>query len=90
MANHKSAIKRMAQNEKRRLRNRYHRGRMRSQIKKFRTAVDAGELETAGAELAVAISLTDRARSKGVIHANTASRKISRLQSAFNALQASA
>ena len=51
MANHKSALKRMRQNDKRRLRNRLHRGRMRTQIKKFRVAVAAGDVVAAGAEL---------------------------------------
>ena len=90
MANHKSALKRVRQNEKRRLRNRIHRGRMRSQIKQFRTAVEAGDVEAATAALGLAISLTDRACTKGVIHKNTASRKISRLQAAFNGMQAPA
>lgn len=84
MANHKSAIKRERQDEKRRLRNRYHRGRMRGTIKAFRAAIEAGDLETAATQLALAISLTDRAQTKGVIHKNTASRKISRLQAAYN------
>ncbi len=87
MANHKSALKRMRQNDKRRLRNRLHRGRMRTQIKKFRVAVAAGDVEAAGAELGKAISLVDRTRTKGVIHKNTAARTVSRLQSAFNRMQ---
>ncbi len=90
MANHKSALKRVRQNHKRRLRNRLHRGRMRTQVKKFRAALAANDVEAAGAALGAAISLTDRAQSKGVIHKNTASRKISRLQAAYNKLSAGA
>jgi small subunit ribosomal protein S20 len=84
MANHKSAIKRMRQSEKRRLRNRVHRGRMRTAIKDFRAAIEAGDLEAAGSHLANAITLTDRAQTKGIIHRNNASRKISRLQLTLN------
>ena len=87
MANHKSALKRIRQSEGRRLRNRLHRGRMRTEVKKFRTALDAGDKEAAATSLAEAIALIDRTRSKGVIHRNTAARKISRLQSAFNQMQ---
>ncbi|MCP4871779.1 MAG: 30S ribosomal protein S20 [Proteobacteria bacterium] len=88
MANHKSALKRQRQDEKRRLRNRYHRGRMRTTIRAFRSAIEAGDMDTAATLLASAISLTDRAQTKGVIHKNTASRKISRLQAAYNAASA--
>ena len=87
MANHKSALKRMRQNDKRRLRNRLHRGRMRTQIKKFRVAVASGDVEAATAELGKAISLVDRTRTKGVIHKNTAARTVGRLQSALNRMQ---
>ena len=87
MANHKSALKRMRQNDKRRLRNRLHRGRMRTQIKKFRVAVAAGDVDSASAELGKTISLVDRTRTKGVIHKNAAARTVSRLQSAFNRMQ---
>jgi len=84
MANHKSAIKRQRTDEKRRLQNRVHRGRMRSAVKAFNAAIAEGDLATAQTQLAEAISLTDRAQTKGVIHKNTASRHISRLQTAFN------
>jgi small subunit ribosomal protein S20 len=87
MANHKSALKRMRQNDKQRLLNRLHRGRMRTQIKKFRVAVASGDVGVATAELDKAISLVDRTRTKGVIHRNTAARTVSRLQTAFNKMQ---
>ena len=47
MANHKSAAKQARQNEKRRLRNRWWRARLRTAIKNFRTAVDSGETDKA-------------------------------------------
>jgi small subunit ribosomal protein S20 len=60
---------------------------MRTQIKKFRQAVTAGDRELAAGELKIAISLVDRTRTKGVIHKNTAARTVSRLQSAFNRME---
>ena len=88
MANHKSALKRIRQNGKRRLRNRWHRGLVRAQVKTFRTAVEAGDVETAHTEMQKAIALVDHTRSRGVMHKNTASRKVSRLMLAYNKLVA--
>ena len=88
MAHHKDAIKRIKQNEKRRMRNRHHRSRMRNQIKKLRGAVDAGDAETAQAELRTAVSVIHRLVSKGVIHRNQAARRISRLTKAVKGLSA--
>ena len=84
MANHKSALKRIRQSEKRRQTNRVHRGAMRTEIKKFHAAVEAGDQETAATALAASIKRIDSNGSKGVLHKSTASRKISRLQLAFN------
>jgi len=84
MANHKSAIKRIRQTEKRRLTNRVHRGAMRSEVKKFRAAVDAGDKDAATVALASAIARIGSTGSKGVLHKNTTSRRISRLQLAYN------
>ena len=84
MANHKSAIKRIRQNLKRNERNRYVRSTMRTYIRKVRTAVDAGDATQAGEALALAIKTIDKAASKGVIHKNQASRRISRLQKLVN------
>ncbi len=88
MANHKSALKRIRQTEKRRLRNRLHRGQMRTQIRKFRDAVDAGDADSAKDELMKAVALINRTKSHGVIPRNTASRKVSRLTMAYNKMQA--
>jgi len=88
MANHKSALKRNRQNEKRRLRNRNHKVRMRTFIRKFREAEAAGDVAGAGQHLATAVKLIDSTRSHGVIHRNTASRLISRLNKAYNKLEA--
>lgn len=90
MANHKSALKRERQNDKRRLRNRNHKVRMRTFIRKFREAEAAGDVPTARANLAIAVKLVDQTRSHGVIHRNAASRLVSRLNKAFNKLEAGA
>jgi len=84
MANHKSALKRIRQNDKRRLRNRVQRGNMRASIKAVRTSLEEGNLEQAQGQLLKAIALIDSSTTKGVLHRNTASRKISRLTLAYN------
>ena len=78
MANIKSQIKRIRQNEKRRLRNRFTRGSARTAVNQARTALEAGTPETKDAVLK-AISILDKAAGKGVIHPNNAARKKSRL-----------
>ena len=52
---------------------------MRSYVKKVRTAISEGDIETAKTLLEKAIPYIDKAATKGVIHKATASRKISRL-----------
>ncbi len=79
MANHQSAIKRHKQSEKRRLRNASTKSTLRTAVKKVTEAVAAGKPEEAAASLKSAVKLLDKAVSKGVLHRNTASRKISRL-----------
>ena len=75
MANTKSAVKRMRQNERRRLRNRALRSKIRGAIKVARAAEGASRT---GAVLD-AIRALDKAVSKGVVHRNTAARKKSAL-----------
>ena len=86
MPNHKSAIKRVRQNEKRRTRNRQVISTARTFIKRVRAAVDSGNAEEAREALPAAIKALNVASSKGVIHRNQASRKISRLTRAVNGL----
>jgi small subunit ribosomal protein S20 len=79
MPNHKSAIKRVKQNEKRRAINRGNRGSLRTQIKKLRLAL-AGNNKTESQELlSPTVSMIDKAVNKGIIHKNTAARHKSRL-----------
>lgn len=80
MANNKSAIKRIRQIEKRRLRNRLVVGTMRTAIRKARVAIDSGA-EDAAQLVKSATSTIDRAVSKGAVKRATASRYISRLSS---------
>jgi small subunit ribosomal protein S20 len=75
VANTKSSIKRIRQNERRRLRNRTIRSQVRGVVKTARAA-EGAELRTAIAE---AIRSLDKAVTKGVIHPNTAARKKSSL-----------
>lgn len=79
MANHKSAIKKIARDEKARLRNKSVRTRYRNLIKAVRIAIEAGDKDKAGEALKAAVPYLQKAAHKGVIHANTASRNISRL-----------
>ena len=79
MANHKSAEKRVRQNAKRKDINRNNRSKLRTSIKKLRTAV-AGHDKAGSVELLnPTISLIDKAVNKGIIHRNTAARHKSRL-----------
>ena len=86
MANHKSALKRAGQNERRRLRNKAVQTRVKNVVKDVRLAV-AENAENAVAQLNVAKSVIDNAAKKGVLHKKTASRKISRLAKQVNAQQ---
>jgi len=86
VANHKSAEKRIRQNAKRAERNRYQRSTMRTYVKRVRTAIDAGDKDAAADALCIAVKQIAKAASKGVIHSNQASRRISRLTLAVNQL----
>jgi small subunit ribosomal protein S20 len=86
LANYKSAIKRARQNEKRRLRNKSSKTRIKNIVKDVRLAVSEKSNETALTELDIAKSIIDNAAKKGVIHRKTASRKISRLSRLVNTI----
>ncbi len=79
MPNHKSAEKRMRQNEKRRIINRNNRGRLRTGIKKLRAALDSGDQAVVQGLLPATVSLIDKAVQKGALHRNAAARYKSRL-----------
>ena len=81
MPNHKSAEKRVRQNEKRKQINRSNRTRLRSSIRKLRGAIAEGN---ATEMLPETISTIDKAVQKGVLHRNAAARYKSRLTTRVN------
>lgn len=84
MPNHKSAEKRVRQNEKRRGINRSNRSNLRTSIKKLRTALAGHNATAAGELLPETISKIDKAVQKGVLHRNAAARYKSRLTARVN------
>jgi small subunit ribosomal protein S20 len=85
MPNHKSAEKRMRQNERRRLVNRSNRARLRTSIKNLRSALKGGEAKEVKTLLPQTVSEIDKAVQKGVLHRNAAARQKSRLTVRVNA-----
>ncbi len=79
MANHPSAVKRHRQSERRAQRNQAERSRVRGAVKKARAVATGGDADAAQSELKAASKVLQKAASKGVIHRNNASRRISRL-----------
>jgi small subunit ribosomal protein S20 len=75
VANIKSQIKRIKQNEKAHQRNKAVKSALKTHVRKFREAADAGNLEEATAALRVASRQLDKAVSKGVIHKNQAANR---------------
>lgn len=86
LAHHKSALKRIKQNEKRTERNKHVRSTLRTFIKRVREAVAAKDQAKAKECLAAAVPYIDSAASKGVIHRSNASRNVSRLSKLVSAL----
>ena len=86
----KSVLKRAAQSIQRAEVNQANRTRVRSVMKRLRTAITAGDATAAANLLQPAMSAIDQAISKGVLHENTANRYKSRLTLAYNGLKAKA
>ena len=84
MPNHKSAEKRVRQNEKRRDMNRSNRSALRTSIKKLRAALASNDKAAATELLPETISKIDKAIQKGVLHRNAAARFKSRLTTRVN------
>ncbi len=82
----KSAIKRARQTAKRTLRNRTVKSMVRTLSKKVESAVMDKNLDGATSVLNKAIAVIDKAVRKGIIHKNTAGRKVSRLRRLVNSL----
>ena len=86
MANIKSQIKRIRTNEAARLRNKSVKSSLKTAVRRFREAADAGNREAALTALQDASRKLDKAVSKGVIHANQAANKKSAMAQRANAL----
>ncbi len=88
MANTTSARKRIRQTTTRTARNQARKSRMRTFVKKVETAIAGGDRAAAQEAFRLAQPEMQRASGKGVIHANTVSRKLSRLTARIKALPA--
>ncbi|WP_068146970.1 30S ribosomal protein S20 [Rhodococcoides corynebacterioides] len=86
MANIKSQVKRIATNERQRLRNQSVKSSLRTAVRSFREAAAAGDKNKAETLLHATSRQLDKAASKGVIHKNQAANKKSALSQAFNKL----
>lgn len=84
MANIKSQKKRILTNEKARVRNQAIRSAVRTEIRKLRALIEAGDKSAAEAQLRVASRALDKSVSKGVFHRNNAANKKSKLSRAVN------
>ena len=86
MANTDSARKRIRQTKRRTLRNQARKSRMRTFVKKVEAMIAGGDKAAAQEALRQAQPELQRAVTKGVLHANTAGRKLSRLSARIKAL----
>ena len=86
MANHKSALKRIRQSERRRKRNQHIRSQMRTMVKRCREAFESGDTSRASDAFKVAEREIRRAATKGIIPKQRADRSISRLAKRLNAV----
>ncbi|WNV83322.1 30S ribosomal protein S20 [Umezawaea sp. Da 62-37] len=84
MANIKSQLKRIKTNEKARLRNKSVKSSLKTAVRKFREAAEAGDKDKATALLQDVSRKLDKAATKGVIHANQAANKKSALAKRAN------
>ena len=79
MANIKSQIKRIKTNEKARQRNVAVKSALKTQVRRFRSAAEAGDKDAATVALETASKALDKAASKGIIHKNQAANRKSAL-----------
>ena len=88
MANHKSALKRIRSSERKRVRNRVLRSKARTEVKKARAFIQTSDAADARQATLEAIRTLDKAASKGILHANNAARRKSRLMKRLAQLDA--
>ncbi len=86
MPNIKSAKKRVLVIEKKTMQNKAIKSAMKTQVKKFLTAVEAGDKEAATKLYPETVSVIDGACTKGVIHKNTANNRKAKLAKKLNAM----
>lgn len=86
MAHTTSAKKRIRQTERRTLRNRTRKSRIRTFVRRVEEAIESGDKATAQAAFKAAMPELHRGVTKGVLHKNTAARKLSRLSTRIKSL----
>ncbi len=86
MANIKSAKKRILVIEKKTLKNKMAKTKLKTIIKKFALAVESGDKAAASAAYLAAVKAVDQAAAHGIIHKNAAARKKSQFTKALNAM----
>lgn len=87
MPNIKSQKKRVLITKEEYARNKAIRSEVKTAVKKFDAAIQAKDIEKAEALLPVTVSVINKAKSDGVYHINTASRKIASLNKALNSIK---
>jgi small subunit ribosomal protein S20 len=86
VAKSKTPAKRARKAEENRLRNKAYKSRLKTAIKKYESALQEENQETAKENLLEVTSLIDRSVNKGVLHKNTAARRKSSLVKKFNSV----
>jgi small subunit ribosomal protein S20 len=86
MPNIKSAKKRVKVTEVKTLQNKMFKSAMKTSVKKYKAAVDAGNKDLAEKTYADAVAMVDRAVTKGILHKNNAARKKSQFTKLLNGL----
>ena len=87
MANHKSSKKRILRNNKRNVINSNRISRIRTYIKKVETEISSENKDKANEAFKLAMPEIQRGVSRGLIHKNTASRKLSRLSNKIKTIK---
>ena len=87
MAHSLSAKKRVRQNTRRKTLNRSRRSQVKTQIKRFETALSAGDIAQAQEQFQATVKRLDKAGTTSTMHKKTAARKKSRLAKKLNALK---
>jgi len=86
MANIKSAKKRILVNRSKALRNQMIKSQLKTTVKKFNAAVDAGDKAAASELLKLVVKKVDQAVAHGILHKNNAAHKKSEFTKKFNAM----